>query len=42
MDREIKILHTADSHIGYRQYHSDVCHGYKARCWGENILQCFG
>ncbi len=24
MDREIKILHTADSHIGYRQYHSDV------------------
>jgi len=24
MDREIKILHTADTHIGYRQYHSDV------------------
>ncbi|WP_298685286.1 exonuclease SbcCD subunit D [uncultured Methanomethylovorans sp.] len=24
MDREIKIIHTADTHIGYRQYHSDV------------------
>ncbi|MBW6469807.1 MAG: exonuclease SbcCD subunit D [Methanosarcinaceae archaeon] len=24
MSPEIKILHTADSHIGYRQYHSDV------------------
>jgi DNA repair exonuclease SbcCD nuclease subunit len=24
MDREIKIIHTGDTHIGYRQYHSDV------------------
>ncbi|WP_048831177.1 metallophosphoesterase family protein [Methanomethylovorans hollandica] len=24
MEREIKIIHTADTHIGYRQYHSDV------------------
>ncbi|MGP8337503.1 MAG: metallophosphoesterase [Methanosarcinaceae archaeon] len=24
MNREIKLLHTADTHIGYRQYHSDV------------------
>jgi len=24
MDREIKLIHTADSHIGYRQYHSEV------------------
>lgn len=24
MDREIKIIHTADTHVGYRQYHSDV------------------
>ncbi|PQV43100.1 metallophosphoesterase family protein [Methanohalophilus euhalobius] len=24
MDREIRLIHTADTHIGYRQYHSDV------------------
>ncbi len=24
MDREIRILHTADTHLGYRQYHSEV------------------
>lgn len=24
MDREIRLLHTADTHLGYRQYHSDV------------------
>ncbi len=24
MDREIKILHTADTHLGYKQYHSEV------------------
>ena len=24
MSREIRILHTADTHLGYRQYHSDV------------------
>ncbi|MDD4498588.1 MAG: exonuclease SbcCD subunit D, partial [Methanosarcinaceae archaeon] len=24
MTREIRILHTADTHLGYRQYHSDV------------------
>ncbi|SES62415.1 DNA repair exonuclease SbcCD nuclease subunit [Methanococcoides vulcani] len=24
MEREIRILHTADTHIGYRQYHSEV------------------
>lgn len=24
MDREIKIIHTADTHIGYRQYHNEV------------------
>ncbi|MGP8329890.1 MAG: metallophosphoesterase [Methanosarcinaceae archaeon] len=24
MNRKIKLLHTADTHIGYRQYHSDV------------------
>lgn len=24
MDREIRILHTADTHLGYRQYHNEV------------------
>lgn len=24
MDREIRILHTADTHLGYKQYHSEV------------------
>ncbi|WP_214043951.1 exonuclease SbcCD subunit D [Methanomethylovorans sp.] len=24
MDRDIRIIHTADTHIGYRQYHSDI------------------
>src|SRR6056297_1639817 len=24
MERDIRILHTADTHIGYRQYHSEV------------------
>ncbi len=24
MDREIRILHTADTHLGYRQYHSEA------------------
>jgi DNA repair exonuclease SbcCD nuclease subunit len=24
MNREIKIIHTADTHVGYRQYHNDV------------------
>ncbi|MCO5383725.1 MAG: metallophosphoesterase [Methanosarcina barkeri] len=24
MAREIRILHTADTHLGYRQYHSEV------------------